>query len=270
MCKGFLHFCRFATIGYILPEYWRFPGYLSKFLDLRRGIILLLPSDFALPFDSHARNLQMCASLIPFVVLQITPPMILPKNLIGSGSHRKCTSRTVYWGHQICRSSQWFVCFLQSSSTGMVADCGLRRHRGAQCNLVQHSGLIGWKDTSLGRCVNGLCGSKVNMWSLSAVVAFAPANNVKLMLLNYLSARHLVCGSYSFVCFHFSICQSCSNRPRSTTSKLTTSLATMVQVSLAWGRRDRSGQWWNTMTYINFLSFPLSSKFDIYLNSSYT
>ena len=80
MCKGFLHFCRFATIGYILPEYWRFPGYLSKFLDLRQGIILLLPSDFALPFDSHARNLQMCASLIPFVVLQITPPMILPKN----------------------------------------------------------------------------------------------------------------------------------------------------------------------------------------------
>eukprot|EP00434_Breviolum_minutum_P007042 symbB.v1.2.006213.t1/scaffold355.1/size243294/23 len=56
----------FATIGYILPEYWRFPGYLSKFLDLRQGIILLLPSDFALPFDSHARNLQMCASLIPF------------------------------------------------------------------------------------------------------------------------------------------------------------------------------------------------------------
>ena len=27
---------RFATIGYILPEYWRFPGYLSKFLDSRR------------------------------------------------------------------------------------------------------------------------------------------------------------------------------------------------------------------------------------------
>eukprot|EP00913_Durusdinium_trenchii_P017732 g16664.t1 len=28
----------FATIGYILPEYWRFPGYLSKFLDSRRDI----------------------------------------------------------------------------------------------------------------------------------------------------------------------------------------------------------------------------------------
>ena len=25
----------FATIGYILPEYWRFPGYLSKFLDIK-------------------------------------------------------------------------------------------------------------------------------------------------------------------------------------------------------------------------------------------
>ena len=25
----------FATIGYILPEYWRFPGYLSKFLDVK-------------------------------------------------------------------------------------------------------------------------------------------------------------------------------------------------------------------------------------------
>ncbi|CAJ1407153.1 unnamed protein product [Effrenium voratum] len=27
--------CMFATIGYILPEYWRFPGYLSKFLDVK-------------------------------------------------------------------------------------------------------------------------------------------------------------------------------------------------------------------------------------------
>jgi len=25
----------FATIGYILPEYWRFPGYLSKYLDIK-------------------------------------------------------------------------------------------------------------------------------------------------------------------------------------------------------------------------------------------
>eukprot|EP00438_Fugacium_kawagutii_P011197 Skav223473 [mRNA] locus=scaffold2550:129110:134288:+ [translate_table: standard] len=25
----------FATIGYIVPEYWRFPGYLSKFLDIK-------------------------------------------------------------------------------------------------------------------------------------------------------------------------------------------------------------------------------------------
>ncbi|CAJ1384930.1 unnamed protein product [Effrenium voratum] len=25
----------FATMGYILPEYWRFPGYLSKFLDIK-------------------------------------------------------------------------------------------------------------------------------------------------------------------------------------------------------------------------------------------
>ncbi|CAE7832187.1 FCPB [Symbiodinium sp. CCMP2592] len=27
--------CMFATIGYILPEYWRFPGYLSKYLDIK-------------------------------------------------------------------------------------------------------------------------------------------------------------------------------------------------------------------------------------------
>ena len=31
---------RFATIGYILPEYWRFPGYLSKFLDLHLAVTL--------------------------------------------------------------------------------------------------------------------------------------------------------------------------------------------------------------------------------------
>ena len=30
-----LSYLRFATIGYILPEYWRFPGYLSKFLEPR-------------------------------------------------------------------------------------------------------------------------------------------------------------------------------------------------------------------------------------------
>ena len=28
---------RFATIGYILPEYWRFPGYLSKFLESKQN-----------------------------------------------------------------------------------------------------------------------------------------------------------------------------------------------------------------------------------------
>lgn len=30
-----LSLVRFATIGYILPEYWRFPGYLSKFLETK-------------------------------------------------------------------------------------------------------------------------------------------------------------------------------------------------------------------------------------------
>ena len=32
---GRLKVAMFATIGYILPEYWRFPGYLSKFLDVK-------------------------------------------------------------------------------------------------------------------------------------------------------------------------------------------------------------------------------------------
>ena len=39
-------------------------------------------------------------------------------------------------GHQVLWSSQWIVCLLQSSSTGMVADRGLRWHRRTQCSLL--------------------------------------------------------------------------------------------------------------------------------------